>query len=133
MKFLAIVAAVSAIQLSKEAVPAHARSYNAKSEVVSGDMAVNNDDVLMHPFGDNTFAQTFPEYDGWKQAAKPDAATNKCVNTNKASGEDEPCSTIGNSAWNTLTSAKTAKPKNAQAAPYPIHQDHVDAEVERTA
>ena len=130
MKFLALVAAAYAIHLRKEDQPAHARSYNADSEVVKSDFAVNNDDVLAHPFN---MVQTFPEYDGWKQAAKPDAAKNACVNINKASGKEEPCSTIGNSAWNTLTSAKTAKPADAQASPYPLHGDHIAAEKVRTA
>ena len=130
MKFLALVAAASAIQLAKEDMPAHARSYNADSEVVKSEFAVNNDDVLSHPFN---MVQTFPEYDGWKQAIKPDAAKNACVNINKASGEEEPCSTMGNSAWNTLTSSKTAKPSDAQASPYPLHADHIAAEKVRTA
>lgn len=50
--------------------------------------------------------------------------TNVCVNTNKATAEDEPCSTAGNSAWNTATSSRTAKPADAQADPYPAHKLH---------
>jgi hypothetical protein len=50
---------------------------------------------------------------------------NICVNTNKATAEDEPCSTNGNSAWNTITSARTGKPANAMAAPYPAHTEHL--------
>ena len=128
MKFLALVAVASAVRILDNDKPAVARSYNADSEPIKSDFHVSNDDVLEHPFN---MVQTFPEYNGWKQAAKPDAATNTCVNINKASGEEEPCSTIGNSAWNTLTSAKTAKPTNAQASPYPLHADHIAAEAAR--
>ena len=32
---------------------------------------------------------------------------NICTNANKATTEDEACSTAGNSAWNTITSART--------------------------
>ena len=122
MKFLALVAAVSAIRVYDDK-PAHARSYNALSEPIKSEFAVENDDVLEHPFH---MVQTFPEYDGWKQAAKPDAATNTCVNINKASGVEEPCSTTGNSAWNTLTSSRTGKPSEAQASPYPLHAYHLN-------
>jgi hypothetical protein len=111
-------------------MPAVARSYNKRSEQVASDFHAENDDILDHPF---QMVQTFPEYDGWKEANKPDAATNTCVNINKASGEEEPCSTVGNSAWNTYTSAKTDSQTTALDAPYPLHQDHLDAEVERTA
>ena len=110
----------------KKAKPAVARSYNKRSELVSSDYHVENDDVLEHPF--SSLVQTFPEYDGWKEAAKPVAATNICVNINKASGKEEPCDTVGNSAWNTYTSAKTASQTDALAAPYPLHQDHLDDE-----
>ena len=130
MKFVALVAVASAVRILDSDKPATARSYNADSEPIKSDFHINNDDVLEHPF---QMVQTFPEYDGWKQAAKPDAATNHCVNINKASGVEEPCSTIGNSAWNTLTSAKTAKPSDAQAAPYPLHADHITAEAARVA
>lgn len=55
-------------------------------------------------------------------AAAPE--TNVCVNTNKATAEDEPCSTAGNSAWNTITTSRTAKPVDAMSAPYPAHTLH---------
>ena len=54
---------------------------------------------------------------------------NICTNANKATTEDEPCSTPGNSAWNTITSARTGKPKDAMAAPYPGHAEHVQLDV----
>lgn len=54
---------------------------------------------------------------------------NICTNANKATTEDESCSTAGNSAWNTITSARTAKPKDAMADPYPGHAEHVQLEV----
>ena len=50
---------------------------------------------------------------------------NICTNANKATTEDEACSTAGNSAWNTITSARTGKPADAQAAPYPGHAEHL--------
>ena len=148
MKFFALLAVASALtmtqapakkhaakRVSKKAKPAVARSYNKRSEVVSSGFYVENDDVLEHPYNaiDSGFVQTFPEYDGWKEADKPDAAVNTCVNVNKASGVEEPCSTIGNSAWNTLTSAKTDSQTTALDAPYPLHQYHLDAEAARTA
>ena len=152
MRFFALLAVASAIMIQKDvagdnspvqhekakavqkkaapkktkAKPAVARSYNKHSELVSSDFHVENDDVLEHPF--SSLVQTFPEYDGWKEAAKPDAAANTCVNINKASGKEEPCDTVGNSAWNTYTSAKTASQTDALAAPYPLHQDHLDDE-----
>ena len=133
MKFLALLVAASAIKLQKEE-PAHAISYNQKSEPIPSEFHADNDDVMHDPFHPDTVdVQTYPEFDGWKEAKKPDSAKNTCVNINKASGTEEPCSTVGNSAWNTLTSSKTAKPKDAQAAPYPLHKYHVDAETARTA
>merc|ERR1711998_711013 len=68
----------------------------------------------------------------WKQAEKPDAAVNHCNNINKATGIQEPCSTVGNSAWTTYTSSTTASPKDAQAEPYPAHKYQQDAEATRT-
>ena len=50
---------------------------------------------------------------------------NTCVNPSKATGADQPCSHVGNSAWNTHSSAVTADPRNAQAAPYPDHVAHI--------
>ena len=55
---------------------------------------------------------------------KVSPATNACTNANKATTEDEDCSTAGNSAWITITSSRTAKPVNAMAAPYPGHAEH---------
>merc|ERR1712078_537158 len=75
---------------------------------------------------------TYPEYENWKQAKKPDASQNHCNNVNKATGIQEPCSTVGNSAWTTHTSSTTAKPADAQAKPYPAHQYQQDAEALRT-
>ena len=131
MKFaLLLIASASALRLAKEEKPAVARSYNRFNELVSSDKSLENDDVLDPRFN---LVQTYPEYNQWKEAAKPEAAKNTCVNVNKASGKEEPCSTVGNSAWNTLTSAKTAKPKDAQAGPYPLHQYHLDAEAAKKA
>ena len=49
---------------------------------------------------------------------------NFCTNANKATGLDQDCSTPGNSAWNTHTTARTGDPRKAQAAPYPDHVLH---------
>ena len=49
---------------------------------------------------------------------------NHCTNANKATGVDQECTTPGNSAWNTITTARTGNPKDAQAAPYPDHKQH---------
>ena len=57
-------------------------------------------------------------------AVKVLPVANHCVNTNKATGYDEDCSTPGNSAWNTHTTARTGDPRNAQASPYPGHALH---------
>ena len=48
-----------------------------------------------------------------------------CTNANKATTEDQDCSTAGNSAWNTITSSRTGKPKDAMAPPYPDHAEHI--------
>ena len=53
-----------------------------------------------------------------------DPAKNYCVNTNKATGIDQDCSTPGNSAWNTHTTARTDDPRKSQAGPYPDHKLH---------
>ena len=50
--------------------------------------------------------------------------TNHCTNANKATGVDQECSVPGQSAWNTITTARTGNPKDAQAAPYPDHKLH---------
>ena len=54
--------------------------------------------------------------------AAPEA--NICTNTNKATGDDQDCSTPGNSAWNTHTTSRTGDPRKAQATPYPDHKMH---------
>ena len=59
----------------------------------------------------------------WNQAPIPDPETNYCTNANKATGEDQACSDIGNSAWNTHTSSVTKNPEKAQDIPYPDHPD----------
>ena len=50
--------------------------------------------------------------------------TNHCTNANKATGVDQECTVPGQSAWNTITTARTGNPKDAQAAPYPDHKLH---------
>jgi protein tyrosine/serine phosphatase len=57
-------------------------------------------------------------------------AANTCTNANKATTDDEDCSTAGNSAWNTISTSRTAKPSAAQDAPYPGHAEHIQLEVE---
>ena len=49
---------------------------------------------------------------------------NTCTNANKATGEDQDCSTPGNSAWNTISTSRTGDPTKALAAPYPDHTLH---------
>ena len=44
---------------------------------------------------------------------KVDPVKNVCVNTNKATGNDQPCNTPGNSAWNTHTTARTDDPRKS--------------------
>jgi hypothetical protein len=56
--------------------------------------------------------------------------TPKCTNANKATTDDQDCSTAGNSAWNTITTSRTAKPKDAQASPYPDHTEHIQLDSE---
>ena len=68
-----------------------------------------------------------PPYPGHKlnlqlSAEGVDAVKNYCVNPNKATGVDQSCDTPGNSAWNTLTSSRTANPHNALSPPYPGHK-----------
>tara|TARA_B110000503_G_C6924324_1_gene320006 strand:- start:302 stop:490 length:189 start_codon:yes stop_codon:yes gene_type:complete len=55
--------------------------------------------------------------------------TNHCVNANKTIGPndeltEQPCSTPGNSAWNTHTTARTGSQTNALAPPYPDYALH---------
>merc|ERR1740130_744090 len=61
----------------------------------------------------------------WTQAPDGVGEENHCTNANKATGADQTCSTPGNSAWNTHTSARTFQPVDAQSAPYPGHVEHV--------
>ena len=53
-----------------------------------------------------------------------DPVANICTNPNKATSVDQLCDTPGNSAWNTLTSSRTANPHGALDAPYPAHKLH---------
>ena len=50
---------------------------------------------------------------------------NICTNINKTDADnaasDQDCSTAGNSAWNTHTTARTGDPEKALTAPYPDH------------
>ncbi len=50
---------------------------------------------------------------GWKESAVPAATENHCVSVNKATGREEACNKPGNSAWNTITSARTGNPTEA--------------------
>ena len=61
---------------------------------------------------------------GFKESAIPAPLPNHCVNVNKATGREEPCDKPGNSAWNTITTARTGKPSEAMAPPYPDHKLH---------
>merc|ERR1719473_1413500 len=118
MKFaiVALIGAVSAIQLHKDAPSLH-KNYNSYNERIPSNFQANNKDILENDAyirDKNLFVQT-----KWVEDAIPEPVENHCTNANKATAEDETCSTAGNSAWNTHTSSRTAKPTNAQAAPYP--------------
>ena len=83
-------------------------------------------DAMAAPYPAHTLhLQLLQEEEGY---TLPEA--NTCVNTNKATAEDEPCDTPGNSAWNTITTARTGKPKDAMAAPYPAHALHLQLGLE---
>ena len=125
MKFalVALIASASALKI-RDDKPAVARTYNEFSERVPNLPGFNNDEVLateMVQIGDvkNNYYKG-----GWKETHIPAPATNHCVNVNKALGKEQSCSTPGNSAWNTLTTSRTGKPTQAQAAPYPDHKLH---------
>ena len=66
----------------------------------------------------------------WREPLTPGAAlTNSCVNANKTIGPndiltEQPCSTPGNSAWNTHTTSRTGSQTTALAPPYPDHKLH---------
>ena len=59
--------------------------------------------------------------DNATRMAQVDPVKNTCTNANKATGEDQDCSTAGNSAWNTISSSRTGDPTKALAPPYPDH------------
>ena len=66
----------------------------------------------------------------WREPLTPGAPlTNSCVNANKTIGPNEltteqPCSTPGNSAWNTHSTSRTGSQTTALAGPYPDHKLH---------
>merc|ERR1719424_1750736 len=57
----------------------------------------------------------------WFQAVTVSPEVNYCTNANKATGVDQACADVSNSAWNTHSSSVTKKPTKAQDAPYPDH------------
>ena len=67
--------------------------------------------------------ETFEQVFHWHEGKQNKAETNHCRNDNKATGNLEKCSSVGNSAWNTYSSAVTAHPKDAQKLPYPAWPD----------
>jgi len=74
-------------------------------------------------------AASTPSTDAWREPLTPgEALTNSCVNANNTSqtdaDADQTCSTDGNSAWNTHSTARTASQTTALAGPYPDHTLH---------
>ncbi len=88
-------------------------------------MAFNNKDVLSDDFFTKTsgLAQSQEQALHWHEGKQGKPETNTCVNDNKATGNLEYCHTVGNSAWNTHSSAVTGKPADALKAPYPAWSD----------
>merc|ERR550514_567351 len=125
MKYIALlVAAAGAINISKknknDPVTCHGKDHDPQyCNEVSKDG--NFDSPCPEPLEKIVALQT----GFWTQAPDGAPVENHCTNANKATRQDETCSTAGNSAWNTHTSARTAAPANAQAAPYPGHDLHV--------
>ena len=125
MKFaiVALIGAASAVRMQDK--PARAFEYNEFGQKIPATETVghNNKDVLENFANDyvQTGSYEVLGLDGyrWFQAVTPDPETNICTNTNKATGKDQPCWAPGNSAWNTHSTAVTAKPDDAQKAPYP--------------
>ena len=66
-----------------------------------------------------------PPYPDHKLHLQLDPVENHCTNANKATKADQACSEAGNSAWNTHSTARTGKPADAQAPPYPDHKLHL--------
>ena len=128
MKFIAIalLASVQAVKLQDRDVPAFARSYNSYGDLMNQSFAANNDDILDEGFERDTrqFVQIDGPVEPWKEARQGAPEANKCANDNKATGDLEDCSTPGNSAWNTITTARTGDPRKALDAPYPGHTLH---------
>ena len=122
LAYLALLGAASAINLVREK-PSEHKNYDTNNERIPVNFRANNKDILENDGyirDHNLFVQT----NQWNEAPIPDPETNTCTNANKATGTDESCDTAGNSAWNTHTSSRTAKPADAQAAPYPGHTEH---------
>ena len=122
------IASSSAIKLHDSDKPAVARSYNSDSEPVSSRFTANNDDVLKPDWIekrdlDNELVQTEEAALHWHEGRQGKAYPNFCSNDNKATGNLESCDTVGNSAWNTYSSAVTAQPKKAKKFPYPAWPD----------
>ena len=70
-----------------------------------------------------TSTETFEQVFHWREGRQGKPYKNKCSNDNKATGNLESCKAVGNSAWNTYSSAVTAHPKDALKAPYPAWPD----------
>merc|ERR1711988_1375455 len=126
MKFvLALIGAATAVQLGKDK-PTRAHEYNEFGQAIPHEETFkHNNKEILENFAD-MYVQHGPELlglDGWQwnQAPIPAPETNYCTNANKATADDQACSDPGNSAWNTHTSAATAKPTKALDLPYPDH------------
>lgn len=88
--------------------------------------------ALNAPYPDHTLhLQVLADMQGdpWREPLTPGTPlTNSCVNANKTSQTDDTadqtCSTAGNSAWNTHSTARTGSQTTALVAPYPDHTLH---------
>ena len=128
----ALLATSQAIRLADSDKPAVARSFNSDSEPVPSKFAANNEDILKPDWIEKrdlenelvqTSTETFEQVFHWYEGRQGKPETNKCSNDNKATGNLEGCHKVGNSAWNTYSTAVTAHPKDALKAPYPAWPD----------
>jgi len=124
--FLGAVAAVKLQQTPLKNECVNANKATTKDELCNtpGNSAWNTITTARSGNPEKAVAQPYPDHSEHVMLEQT-PLKNACVNTNKATQADEPCNTAGNSAWNTVTTARSGNPEKAVALPYPGHAEHV--------
>ena len=118
----ALLACSQAVRITDD-MPAVARSYNADNEPVLDTFRIQSNDELLIDLDVTRDVDALIQINAatihWNEQKPGKPYTNHCSNDSKATGKLEPCNQEYNSAWNTYSSAVTAKPSEAQKGFYP--------------